>query len=80
LLHGDHTHEKVVPSTVVEPVVAPGVTLLVPTVVVKGGMTNEVVLMMVSSPPVASQSMTGNVTKKSHWHRLQVPACAVEFN
>jgi hypothetical protein len=49
-VHGDHTHEKVVPDTVVEPVVVPGVTLLLPTVVVKAGIVNVVQPTMVSSP------------------------------
>jgi hypothetical protein len=48
-VHGDHTHEKVVPATVVEPVVVPGVTLLLPTVVVKAGIVNVVQLTMMSS-------------------------------
>jgi len=49
-VHGDHTHEKVVPDTVVELVVAPATTLLLPTVVVKAGITNVVQPTMVSSP------------------------------
>ena len=40
LEHDVHTHEKVVLDTVMEPVVAPGVTLL-PTVVVKAGIVNS---------------------------------------
>jgi hypothetical protein len=49
LLHGDHTHEKVVPDNVVEPVVVPAVILLLPTVVVKAGIVNVVQPTMVSS-------------------------------
>jgi hypothetical protein len=49
LVHGDHTHKKVVPATVVEPVVVPGVTLLLPTVVVKAGIVNVVQPTIVSS-------------------------------
>jgi hypothetical protein len=48
-VHGGHTHEKVVPATVVEPVFVPAVTLLLPTVVVKAGIVNVVQPTMVSS-------------------------------
>jgi hypothetical protein len=48
-VHGDHTHEKVVPDTVVEPVFDPAVTLLLPMVVVKVGIVNVVQPTIVSS-------------------------------
>ena len=48
-MHGDHPHKKVVPDTVVEPLVASGVTLLLPTVVVKAGIVNVVQSTIVSS-------------------------------